>query len=231
MIEIEALRQETEAAAARLADADAERLRERDVLMATLAKLEAKFADEEAELEHCKARIGPLEADNRELTTILTSLLDGVESSVDAPIENPRSAVAVDPIIEPETPFEDSGNSQEPWFEDASPEELLAEELTELEALGHKIGDAEAGDAEERLFAEVLAETVGDAIGTDIDIPDPNDVVSRLPIKPSGVEDIIARIEEVANALAGQRSFAPDEESRSKDEENSNAGRSGEQVA
>ena len=72
MIEIEALRQNTEAAAARLAAVEVDRLRERDALMATMAKLEAKFAEEEAEFAQCMARIGPLEEDNRELTVILT---------------------------------------------------------------------------------------------------------------------------------------------------------------
>ena len=78
----------------------------------------------------------------------------------------------------------------------------------------------------------MLAETVSDtAAAVDVDIPDPEEIISRLAVEPGGVEDIVGRIEKVANALAGKGSFGSEETPRSEKGDDSTTGADGEQVA
>lgn len=82
MNEFTALRSRVEETAARLAAAQCDRRDRNQSLLATLGRLEAKFASQEEELAYYRDRIRPLEAANMQLSALMGRLLDMVDGGL-----------------------------------------------------------------------------------------------------------------------------------------------------
>ena len=110
-------------------------------LAALLARLEDRFKAQEKELAYQRARLIPLEEANRELEAMLADLLGVVEQTAEA--EQPDSVRAAKALAEEldghdiadTTPLHTIG-STDLWFEDVSPEDLVAEDAADQARFG-----------------------------------------------------------------------------------------------
>lgn len=168
MSDFDALREQVEQTAGRLAAAQTDRQTRTENLLGMLGRLEDKFNVQQEQLTHYRTRVDPLEQSNRELCELMQSLLNIIDADIVAGQDDPlHSAVdlATRMLAEdmaPDPAMQDRhGGAAEPdmRFEDA-PAQLLdaeAESEAEVEAGTEAELPAAVSDAQ----AEALAMSIG----------------------------------------------------------------------
>lgn len=168
MSDFDALREQVEQTAGRLAAAQTDRQTRTENLLGMLGRLEDRFNVQQEQLTHYRTRVDPLEQSNRELCELMQSLLNIIDADIVAGQDDPlHSAVdlATRMLAEdmaPDPAMQDRhGGAAEPdmRFEDA-PAQLLdaeAESEAEVEAGTEAELPAAVSDAE----AEALAMSIG----------------------------------------------------------------------
>ncbi len=165
MSDFDALREKVEQTAGRLTAAQTDRQRRTEDLLAMLGELEEKFNVQKDKLDHYRDRVEPLEQSNRELTGLMHSLLNIIDSDLVSGQDDPlhratdmASRILAEEMIPAVAPESGDGAAPEPevTFEDV-PAEMLAEEAAVESAAARVELSAIESDAE----AEALAMTIG----------------------------------------------------------------------